>query len=64
MKSKLNYVVLTVGVMLAAPAALSWAGVTPVREAPELDPGVTVTALAMLGGSAAIIVERFRRRRK
>jgi hypothetical protein len=59
--NKLSYVVLTLAVIMAAPS-LSWAG-RPVAT-PELDPGSALTALALLGGAAAIVVERFRRRQK
>jgi hypothetical protein len=53
--------VLTLAAIMAAPT-LSWAG-RPVAT-PELDPGSALTALALLGGAAAIVVERFRRRQK
>lgn len=32
--------------------------------APELDPSMSVAGLALLGGTAAFIIERYRRRRK
>ena len=32
--------------------------------APELDPGMSVTGLALLGGTAAFLIERYRRRTK
>jgi hypothetical protein len=31
---------------------------------PELDPGMSVAALALLGGTAAFVIERYRRRTK
>ena len=44
--------VLAPGVALAAPVA------------PELDPGMSVAGLALLGGTAAFVIERYRRRTK
>ncbi len=32
--------------------------------APELDPGLGIAGLALLGGTAAFVVERYRRRSK
>jgi len=32
--------------------------------APELDPGMSATGLALLGGTAAFFIERYRRRGK
>jgi len=32
--------------------------------APELDPGLSVAGLALLGGTAAFVIERYRRRSK
>jgi hypothetical protein len=32
--------------------------------APELDPGLTAGGLALLGGTAAFVIERYRRRTK
>ena len=32
--------------------------------APELDPGLSVAGLALLGGTAAFVIERYRRRAK
>ena len=32
--------------------------------APELDPGMSVAGLALLGGTAAFVIERYRRRAK
>jgi membrane protein implicated in regulation of membrane protease activity len=32
--------------------------------APELDPGMSATGLALLGGTAAFLIERYRRRTK
>ncbi len=44
--------------VLAPGAALASVG------APELDPGMSVAGLALLGGSAAFVIERYRRRPK
>jgi membrane protein implicated in regulation of membrane protease activity len=32
--------------------------------APELDPDLSIAALALLGGAAAFVIERYRRRAK
>jgi hypothetical protein len=32
--------------------------------APELDPGLSIAGLALLGGTAAFVIERYRRRTK
>ena len=32
--------------------------------APELDPGLSMAGLALLGGTAAFVIERYRRRTK
>ena len=32
--------------------------------APELDPGMSIGGLALLGGTAAFVIERYRRRTK
>ena len=32
--------------------------------APELDPGLGIAGLALLGGTAAFVIERYRRRTK
>ena len=44
---------------LLAPEA-AFAGFT----APELDPGLSIAGLALLGGTAAFVIERYRRRAK
>jgi hypothetical protein len=44
--------VIAPGVALAAPVA------------PELDPGMSVAGLALLGGAAAFVIERYRCRTK
>jgi hypothetical protein len=44
---------------LLAPGA-AFAGVG----APELDPSLSVAGLALLGGTAAFVIERYRRRAK
>jgi len=33
-------------------------------EAPELDPSMSVAGLVLLGGAAALVIERYRRRTK
>ena len=44
--------VLAPGTALAAPVA------------PELDPSLSIAGLALLGGTAAFVIERYRRRAK
>ena len=34
------------------------------RIAPELDPSLSIAGLALLGGTAAFVIERYRRRTK
>jgi len=46
-------------VFLLAPAA-AFAGIS----APELDPSLSIAGLVLLGGAAAFVVERYRRRAK
>jgi hypothetical protein len=46
-------------VFVLAPGAAFAGGV-----APELDPGLTIAGLALLGGTAAFVIERYRRRAK
>ena len=46
---------------LLAPAA-AFAGI--VSAAPELDPGLSIAGLVLLGGATALVVERYRRRTK
>jgi len=53
-------VVALIGFLLTAGAA--FAGITPV--APELDPGLSIAALVLLGGATALVLERYRRRTK
>jgi hypothetical protein len=36
-------------------------GVALAQSAPELDPGLSVAGLALLGGTAAFVIERYRR---
>jgi len=45
--------------LVLAPGA-AFAGVT----VPELDPSMSVAGLALLGGTAALVIERYRRRTK
>jgi hypothetical protein len=47
--------------VLSARAALAGA---PPGIAPELDPGLSVAGLALLGGTVAFVIERYRRRTK
>jgi len=51
--------VLGLTVFVLAPGA-AFAGTT----APELDPGLSTVGLALLGGTAAFVIERYRRRTK
>jgi membrane protein implicated in regulation of membrane protease activity len=53
--------VVTLIVFVLAPGA-ALAGITPV--APELDPSLSIAGLALLGGAAAFVIERYRRRTK
>jgi hypothetical protein len=46
-------------VFVLAPGA-AFAGLT----VPELDPSMSVAGLALLGGTAAFVIERYRRRTK
>ena len=39
-------------------------GVASAAPVPELDPGMSVAGLALLGGTAAFVIERYRRRTK
>ena len=39
-------------------------GVALASAVPELDPGMSVAGLALLGGTAAFVIERYRRRSK
>jgi membrane protein implicated in regulation of membrane protease activity len=52
-------VVTLVAFLLAPGAALAGTAV-----APELDPSFSVAGLALLGGTAAFVIERYRRRAK
>jgi hypothetical protein len=49
--------VVALTVFVLAPAA-AFAGVG----APELDPSLSIAGLALLGGTAALVIERYRRR--
>jgi hypothetical protein len=51
--------VLALIVFVVAPGA-AFAGIS----APELDPSLTIGGLALLGGTAAFVIERYRRRTK
>ena len=50
------------GVLLLAPAA-AFAGFSQ-SSVPELDPSMIVAGLALAGGAAALVIERFRNRKK
>jgi len=52
--------VATLMVFVLAPR-VAFAGANP---APELDPSLSVGGLALLGGTAAFLIERYRRRTK
>jgi membrane protein implicated in regulation of membrane protease activity len=51
--------VVALTVFVLAPGA-ALAGITPV--APELDPSLSVAGLVLLVGTAAFVIERYRRR--
>jgi hypothetical protein len=53
--------VVALTVFVLAPGA-AFAGIDPV--APELDPSLSIAGLALLGGTAAFVIERYRRRTK
>jgi membrane protein implicated in regulation of membrane protease activity len=57
--SRVVALVALLALVLAPGAALA----APV-EVPELDPSLSITALALLGGAAAFVIERYRRRVK
>ena len=52
--------VLALIAFVLAPGA-AFAGITP---APELDPSLGIAGLALLGGTAAFVIERYRRSSK
>ncbi len=58
--SRLAEVVTLIVFVLAPGAAL--AGLGP--SAPELDPSLSVAGLALLGGAAVFVIERYRHRTK
>jgi len=47
-----------IGFLLAPGAAFAGVG------APELDPSLSIAGLALLGGTAALVIERYRSRTK
>jgi hypothetical protein len=52
-------VVTLIAFLLAPGAALAGRSV-----APELDPGLSIAGLVLLGGATALVIERYRRRTK
>lgn len=58
--SRAAWVVALIAFVLAPGAAL--AGVPGI--APELDPSLSIAGLVLLGGTAAFVIERYRRRTK
>jgi len=56
--------VLTAGAAFAGTPAAAFAGSVVLVSVPELDPGLSIAGLALLGGTAAFVVERYRRRAK
>jgi hypothetical protein len=52
-------VVTLIAFVLAPGAAFAGTSTTP-----ELDPGMSVAGLALLGGAVAFVIERYRRRTK
>jgi hypothetical protein len=56
---------LPVGVVVALTALVLAPGIALAGGvAPELDPNLSIAGLALLGGAAAFVVERYRRRPK
>jgi hypothetical protein len=51
-------------VALIAFVLVPGAALASAPEAPELDPGMSLTGLALLGSTAAFVIERYRRRGK
>jgi hypothetical protein len=47
---------------LTLPAIAQATGVPPVGNVPELDAGTAISALAIFGAGAALVIERIRRR--
>ena len=50
------------GALIASPVA-ALAGI-PQSSVPELDPSMMVAGLALAGGAVALVIERFRNRKK
>jgi len=59
----MNHALRVVGV-LALVAFVLAPGVASASVAPELDPGMSTAGLALLGGTTAFLIERYRRRTK
>jgi hypothetical protein len=53
-----------VGVVTLIAFVLAPGGALADGVVPELDPGLSMTGLALLGGTAAFVIERYRRRAK
>ena len=51
--------IVALAVFVLAPGAALAGGAVP-----ELDPGLSIAGLALLGGTAAFVIERYRRRAK
>jgi len=60
MKDALRVVGVAAVLVFAVAPGAAFAG----NPAPELDPSVSVAGLALLGGTAAFLIERYRRRTK
>jgi hypothetical protein len=59
----MNHALRVVGVLALVTFILA-PGVALAAAVPELDPGMSVAGLALLGGTAAFLIERYRRRTK
>ena len=55
--------VLALIAFVLAPGA-AFAGTVVLVSVPELDPSLGIAGLALLGGAAALVIERYRRRTK
>ena len=59
----MNHALRVAGVLALVTFVLA-PGVALAAVAPELDPGMSVAGLALLGGTTAFVIERYRRRTK
>ncbi len=59
----MNHALRVAGVLALVTFVLA-PGVALASVVPELDPGTSVAGLALLGGTAAFVIERYRRRTK